>query len=107
MRRRLVPVASLAVARGEDGHFLSRYLRSLLPRAGVPVASVDSPARITIRAQELSLQAELRERGTGLEAEPRRKSRTWWPHGRRAPRLPPAPRAVARGLHRGRHRLLE
>ena len=102
-----VPVASSADARGDDGHFLSPYLRSLLPCAGVPVASVDSPARITIRARKLPLQAELLERGARLEVEPRRKPRTWWPQGRRAPRLPPAPRAVARGLHRGRHRLLE
>ena len=107
VRRRPVPVASSAEARGDDRHFLSPYLRSLLPCAGVPVASVDSPARITIRARKLPLQAELLERGAGLEVEPRRKPRTWWPHGRRAPRLPPAPRAVARGLHRGRHHLLE
>ena len=108
VRRRPVPVASSAEARGDDRHFLSPYLRSLLPCAGVPVASVDSPARITIRARKLPLQAELLERGARLEVEPRRKPRTWWPHGgSRAPRLPPAPRAVARGLHRGRHHLLE
>ena len=108
VRRRPVPVASSADARGDDPHFLSPYLRSLLPCAGVPVASVDSPARITIRARKLPLQAELLERGARLEVEPRRKPRTWWPHGgSRAPRLPPAPRAVARGLHRGRHHLLE
>ena len=107
VRRRPVPVASSAEARGDDPHFLSPYLRSLLPCAGVPVASVDSPARITIRARKLSLQAELLERGAGLEVEPRRKPRTWCPQGRRAPRLPPAPRAVARNLHRGRHDLLE
>ena len=104
VRRRPVPVASSAEARGDDRHFLSPYLRSLLPCAGVPVASVDSPARITIRARKLPLQAELLERGAGLEVEPRRKPRTWWPQRRRAPRLPPAPRAVARGLHRGAHR---
>ena len=64
-------VASLAVARGDDGVSLGPCLRALLPCAGVPAASLDSPLRIAIRARKLSLQAEPLERGAGLEV-PRR-----------------------------------
>ena len=101
-------VAGLAVARGDDGRTYRPRLRAVLPCAGVPSASLDSPARITIRAaRKLSLQAEPLQRGAGLEV-PRRTPRTWWPHGgRRAPRLATAARAVARGLHRGGHHLLQ
>ena len=92
--------ASLAVARGDDGRTYGPRLRSLLPWAGMPAASLGSPGRITIRAaRKLSLQAKPLERGAGLEV-PRRTPRTWWPHGgRRTPRLATAARAVARGLH--------
>ena len=100
--------ASLAVARGDDGRTYGPRLRSLLPWAGMPAASLGSPGRITIRAaRKLSLQAERLQQGTGLEV-PRRTARTWWPHGgRRAPRLATAARAVARGLHRGGQHLLQ
>ena len=99
-------VASLAVARGDDGAFLDPGLRAQLPCAGVPAASLDSPVRIAIRARRLSLQAEPLGRGAGLEV-PRRTPRTRWPNGRRAPRLATAARAVARGLHRRGHRMLQ
>ena len=100
-------VARLAMARGDDGRTYDRCLPDVLPCAGLPFASVDSPARITIRAaRKLSLQAEPLARGAGLEV-PRRTPRTWWPHGRRAPRPATAACAVARGLHRGRHHLLQ
>ena len=99
-------VASLAVARGDDGPFPGPCLRALLPCAGVPAASLDSPVRIAIRARRLSLQAEPLGRGAGLEV-PRRTPRTRWPNGRRAPRLATAARAVARGLHRRGHRMLQ
>ena len=99
-------VASLAVARGDDGPFPGPCLRALLPFAGVPAASLDSPVRIAIRARRLSLQAEPLGRGAGLEV-PRRTPRTRWPNGRRAPRLATAARAVARGLHRRGHRMLQ
>ena len=99
-------VASLAVARGDDGPFPGPCLRALLPCAGVPAASLDSPVRIAIRARRLSLQAEPLEPGAGLEVPPR-TPRTRWPNGRRAPRLATAARAVARGLHRRGHRMLQ
>ena len=99
-------VASLAVARGDDGPFPGPCLRALLPFAGVPAASLDSPVRIAIRARRLSLQAEPLGPGAGLEV-PRRTPRTRWPNGRRAPRLATAARAVARGLHRRGHRMLQ
>ena len=100
-------VASLAVARGDDGPLLGPCLRALLPCADVPATSLDSPLPIAIRARKLSLHAEPLGRGAGLEV-PRRTPRTPWPNGRRAPRLAAAARAVARGLHRmGGHHLLQ
>ena len=99
-------VASLAVARGDDGPLLGPCLRALLPCADVPATSLDSPLPIAIRARKLSLHAEPLGRGAGLEV-PRRTPRTPWPNGRRAPRLAAAARAVARGLHRMGHPLLQ
>ena len=100
-------VASLAVARGDVGFPLGPRVRALLPCVRVPAASLGSPVRIAIRARKLSLQAEQLERRAGLEVS-HRTSRTPWPHGgRRASRLATAAPAVARGLHRRGHHLLQ
>ena len=99
-------VASLAVARGDDAPFLGPCIRALRLCAGVPAASLDSPVRSAIRTRKPSLQAEPLDRCAGLEVS-RRTSRTPWPHGRRAPRLATAARAVPSGLRRGGHHLLQ